>query len=82
MDNIKKPKSKQKKVPVRAFTKEEQRKLVDVLTTQPINYKEQMLLSLFTGMRMGEVNALFVNDVNLNFKRLTISKTISRGEKG
>lgn len=82
LENIKKPKSKQKKVKVRALTKEEQRKLVDVLLHEDINYSRQMLLSMFAGMRMGEVNALEVSDINLNFNLISINKTISRGQKG
>ena len=82
MENIKKPKSKQKKVKVRALTTEEQRRLVDVLTHEDINYSRQMLLSLLMGLRMGEVNALEVSDVNLKFNVLSVNKTISRGAKG
>lgn len=41
-------------------------------------YKEQMLLSMFTGMRMGEINALTVSDINFNENTITINKTISR----
>ena len=82
MENIKKPNSKQKTTPVRAFTKDEQRRLMEILQTEDINYSRQMLLSLALGLRMGEVNALFVEDINFDFNRLTIRRTISRGEKG
>ena len=82
MADIKKPKSRQVNIPVRALTKEEQRKLIKILETEDINYKAQMLLSLSAGLRMGEINALFVEDINKDFKRLTIHRTISRGEKG
>lgn len=82
MENIKKPKSKQKQVKVRALTKDEQKKLMSVLMNEDINYSRQMLLSLLTGMRMGEINALSVNDVNFNFNVITVKRTISRGQKG
>lgn len=82
MADIKKPKSRQVNIPVRALTKEEQRKLIKILETEDINYKAQMLLSLSAGLRMGEINALCVEDINKDFKRLTIHRTISRGEKG
>ncbi len=82
MDNIKQPKSKQKREAVRAFTLEEQNRLLHVLQTEDIKYSQQMLLSMFTGMRMGEVNALTKRDVNLIFNSLSVNKTISRGEKG
>lgn len=82
MENIKKPKSKQIIIPVRALTKDEQRKLIHVLQTEDINYSNQMLLSLALGPRMGEVNALYVEDINFTFNRIRIHRTISKGEKG
>ena len=82
MEFIKRPNSKQISVPVRALTKDEQRKLMHVLQTEDINYSNQMLLSLALGLRMGEINALHVEDVNFNFNRLTIRRTISKGKKG
>lgn len=82
MQYIKKPNSKKKTVPVRALTKEEHRKLLFVLQTEDIPYSQQMLLSLGKGLRMGEVNALFVEDVNFTFNRLKVQRTISKGLKG
>lgn len=82
MIDIKKPKSKQKKEKVRALTIEEQQKLIDVLQHNDIKYSQQMLLSMLTGLRMGEINALTVKDINLRFKTINVNKTISRGEKG
>lgn len=82
MDNIKTPKSKQKKEDVRALTIEEQNKLLYILTTEDIKYSNQMLLSMFTGMRMGEINALTKRDINLLFNTIDVNKTISRSEKG
>lgn len=82
MEYIKKPKSKKQTVAVRALTKGEQKKLIYVLQTEDINYSRQMLLSLSLGLRMGEVNALFVEDVSLNFNRLTVRRTVSKGKKG
>lgn len=82
MEFIKRPNSRQEMIPVRALTKDEQRRLLDVLVNENVNFRHQMLLSLFTGMRMGEINALFVESVNFNFHRITVRRTISRGEKG
>ncbi|MBR2743572.1 MAG: site-specific integrase [Clostridia bacterium] len=82
MDHIKQPRSKQKREKVRAFTLDEQNKLLFVLLNVDIKYSRQMLLSMFTGMRMGEVNALTKRDVNLIFNTISVNKTISRGEKG
>lgn len=82
MAYMKKPNSKKQTVKVRALTKQEQKKLIEILLTEDINYSQQMLLSLATGMRMGEVNALSVEDVNFAFNKITVKRTISRGEKG
>ena len=91
MQFIKMPKSKQKKLKVRAFTDSERTKLYNILITHDIPYKEQMLLMLFSGMRMGEINALRLSDVKFNvqsinhintFGIISVSKTISRGKKG
>lgn len=82
MQYIKKPHSKKETAKVRALTKDEQKKLIEVLKNEDVNYSRQMLLSLALGFRMGEINALFVEDVNFNFNRITIKRTISRGQKG
>lgn len=74
MLNIRKPKSKQELVKVRALTVDEQKKLIDVLKSEDIRYSEQMLLSMFTGMRMGEINALEVGDINLMTVQLEFVK--------
>lgn len=80
--DLKKPKSSQNKEKVRALTKEEEIKLYGVLTSEDVNYSHQMLLSMLTGMRMGEVNALKVDDIDMRFKTININKTMSRGLKG
>ncbi len=82
MEDMKKPKTAQKQEKTRALTVEEQNKLLTVLLTQDIKYSHQLLLSMFTGMRMGEINALSDEDININFKRIQVNKTITRGEKG
>lgn len=82
MLSIRKPKSKKISEKVRAFTIEEQNKLLTVLQNEDIKYSRQMLLSMLTGMRMGEINALAVSDINLTFNTVSINRTISRGEKG
>ena len=82
MDDVKKPRSRKKKEKVRALTVEEQKRLYEVLTTEDIHYSEQMLISMLTGMRMGEINALQVKDVNFTFNTISVNKTVTRGEKG
>ena len=83
MDELKKPKSKKAERKVRALSTEEQAKLVDILLTdKSIKYVPQMLISMFTGMRMGKVNALTINDINTKFNFINVDKTITRKEHG
>lgn len=82
MSDMHRPKSKQEKIDVRALTVDEQRRLLKVLATENIKYSNQILLSLYTGMRMGEVNALSAEDINKHFKVINVHRTISRGQKG
>ena len=80
--DMKRPKTSQHREKVRALTTEEEIKLYKVLTTEDVNYSHQMLLSMLTGMRMGEINALKLEDINLRLKTISISKTMARGLKG
>ena len=80
--DMKKPKTSKQIVKVRALTTDEEMKLYKVLTTEDINYSHQMLLSMLTGMRMGEINALSPKDINLTFKTISVEKTMARTEKG
>ena len=82
MLDVRKPKSTKKTKKIRALTLDEQKKLVEVIRNENVRYAEQMLISMFTGMRMGEINALSINDLNLNFNFINIDKTISKGEHG
>ena len=50
--------------------------------TENIRYSAQMYLSLLTGMRMGEINALRVSDVNFTFNTIMVSQTMSVDSKG
>lgn len=80
MEYVRQPKSKKESVKVRALTLDEEKKLLEVLKTEKVQYKEQMLLILFSGMRMGEINALDINDLNLTFKTISIRRTVTRDE--
>ena len=83
MYELKKPKSKKDERKVRALSTEEQAKLVDILLTdESIKHVPQMLISMFTSMRMGEVNALTINDINTKFNFINVDKTITRKEHG
>ena len=82
IQEIKCPKSNKATIPVRALTVNEQKKLLDMLKEQNIRYSDIMLLSMFTGMRIGECCALMVEDINLSEKTITVHKTVARGKNG
>lgn len=79
---IKCPKSHKKTIPVRALTVEEQKNLLDILKNKEVRYSDIMLLSMFTGMRIGECCALMVEDIDLIDKTIHVSKTVARGKYG
>lgn len=81
MEGVPRPKSEQQQEKVRALTIGEQKNLIDILNSGNVRYKTQMLLMMYTGMRMGEINALAVDDVNLNFNAITVRRTLTRDEK-
>ena len=64
---------------VSAFTIEEQKELINALKETTCRYKYQFLISLFTGMRMGEINALDLDDIDFENKIIHIRRTITRG---
>ena len=73
------PVSKKANKKVTAFTVSEQRELIAALISdKQVLYKEQMLISLFTGARMGEVNALTLRDVNFSDNTININKTVTK----
>lgn len=72
-------KFKNKSKTVSAFTIDEQKKLITELQeTTKFRYKYQILISLFTGMRMGEINALDIDDIDFENKIIHIRRTITR----
>lgn len=82
MDQFKKPNSKKKKQKIRAMTLEEETNFLLALKETNCIHKEQMLISMFTGMRMGEVNALEVKDVDFKNSVIRVRKTITRDKTG
>lgn len=70
---------KDKSNEVSAFTIEEQKQLVEELrNVNNFRYKYQIFLSLYTGMRMGEINALDIKDIDFDKKVIHIRRTITR----
>lgn len=77
---LRKPKSTLKNEKVMAFTIAEQRAFLTAITKKTTKYNTQFLLALYTGMRMGEINALTKNDVDLSAGIIHIHRTITRVE--
>lgn len=77
-----KPLSNHRDKKVRGFTVEEQKRFIDVLLHNPVKYKYQFLLSMFTGMRMGEINALDKdNDIDFVNKIIHVRRTLTRNKE-
>lgn len=80
LSDFKIPKSNKKTVKVRGLTIDEQSKLLDILKEGKIRYYEIMLISMFTGMRGGEVCALNVEDIDFKKKTISVTKTVARNK--
>lgn len=72
------PKSDKQDKKIRALTVDEQQRLVKALNENDFKFKNQVLISLYTGARMGEVIALKKSDINFTFKTLQIQRTATR----
>lgn len=84
LHNIRRPKSNKATKKVRGLTEAEQQSFVKTLNDYPIpchgqNYKNQLLIELYTGMRMGEINALSPKDIDFENNIIHVHKTISTG---
>ncbi len=82
MAEVEKPRSNKRPVKVRALTVDEEKEFVRLLLTEDIQFSEEMLLSLFAGLRMGEVLALKVSDVDFKYDYLTVRRTMATDNKG
>lgn len=63
---------------IRVLTKEEQKRLSTVLLSHTDNYKLGVLISLYTGMRLGEICALKWKNVNLEARSIKVIETMQR----
>lgn len=80
IDPIEKPKSYKEDKDVVAFTLKEEYTLIQYMNTHYNQYNNMLLLSLYTGMRIGEVLALTTNDFDFDEKDGTIfvNKTLTQ----
>lgn len=77
-ESIQKPKSKKQNDKVEALTMEEEKQLISILKKSDHKYKNIVLLTLFTGMRIGETLALTHDNINLKENTITIDRTLTR----
>lgn len=77
-EEIKRPKSSKKDREVISLSVEEEKLLIEALSLENKDYKNIVLLMLFTGMRIGEVLAIKCSDVNLKEHSLYINSTLTR----
>lgn len=79
------PKSSQTPRKARSFTESEEKRFIKALTEYKSNghtYRIQMLLELYCGMRIGEINALKPEDINLNKGYICVNRTVSKDLNG
>lgn len=77
---ILKPKSKLKTKVVSALTIDEQKLLLNELNNTTNKHKYVFLTALYTGMRIGEILALEINDIDFKNNLIHISKTLTKNE--
>ena len=80
-----KPKSMKNSEKRRAMTLEEEKKFIDYLNQVNISkckYKNIFLIQLFMGLRIGEVLALTIDDIDLKNNIIKVRKSLTVDEKG
>lgn len=85
MVNVLKPKSDKLDKKVRSLTFEEEREFTDYLLNKDISdckYKNVYLIQMFMGLRVSEVLALTMHDIDLKDKKIYVRRTLSKDEKG
>lgn len=80
IDYINIPKAKKETKKVTAFTEEEQKRLLEIIDNS--KYYMQYLISLNTGLRIGEINALQVKNINFDKRLIHVENTVTRNIDG
>lgn len=81
-DQIKMPKSVKEDKKVCALTLEQENRFIEYIKVAGAMYKNIYLIALYTGMRIGEIVALTVDDINFKGNYIDINKTVTLDEKG
>ncbi len=83
MTNVIKPKSLKKTKKVRALTFDEQQNFTNWLLDKNINncrYKNVFLIQMYMGLRVGEVLALTLDDIDLKNRKMRVRRTLTTDE--
>ena len=83
-NDIRRPKSSKKPKDVKGFKQEEQDRFLKALEEFKVprnrnDYKLQLLIELYSGMRMGEINALKPEHIDFENRLIHVRSTVSRG---
>lgn len=80
LNRVLKPKSDKLDKKVEAFTIDEQKAFIKCLADE--KYKDIYIIALYTGMRVGEILALTLDDIDLENNIIDINKTLSKSKEG
>ena len=80
LNRVLKPKSDKLDKKVEAFTIDEQKAFIKCLDDE--KYKDIYIIALYTGMRIGEILALTLDDIDLDNNIIDINKTLSKNKEG
>lgn len=83
-DDLRCPRSDKPTKKVRGFTEEEQERFLKALLEHKVrdgtnSYKLQLQIALYSGMRMGEINALKPKDIHFKEGYIHVCRTITMG---
>ena len=83
-NNIRCPRSDKRDKVIESLTIEDQKKLIEYLDSCKTyecrnSYKLQLMIEMYAGLRMGEINALRIQDIDLKKKVICVHGTITRG---
>lgn len=67
---------------VAVFSADEQKRLLDLLFDKTDRYKLGILICLFSGLRLGEICALRIDDIDMCNKCINVSQTVQRLKNG
>ena len=85
MAQVLRPKSNKQEKLVRAMTLDEENQFINYLQSKTIKecpYRNEFLIQLFMGLRIGECLALSHSDIDLEHRKIYVHKTLTRDVNG